>query len=130
MSIMSWLAEQRINQAMERGEFKDLAGKGKPLEFEDMSQIPVDLRMSYKIMKNAGFIPEELQLQGELLKLQDLIHACENAGEKQKLKKTMTEKKLRFQMLMEQRGLSGSTAFLEYEQKIRDRLQDPKAPVK
>lgn len=124
MSIMSWLAEQRINQAMEQGEFKDLAGKGKPMQLEDMSQIPEDLRMSYKIMKNAGFIPEEMQLQGELLKLQDLIHACESAGEKEKLKKTLTEKKLRFQMLMEQRGLSGSTAFLEYEQKMRDRLQD------
>ncbi|MCJ8010731.1 DUF1992 domain-containing protein [Paenibacillus sp. KQZ6P-2] len=124
MSIMSWLAEQRINQAMDQGKFKDLAGKGKPLQLEDMSQIPEDLRMSYKIMKNAGFIPEEMQLQKDLLKLQDLIHACENAGEKEKLKRTLTEKRLRFQMLMEQRGLSGSTAFLEYEHKMREWLED------
>lgn len=124
MSIMSWLAEQRIHQAMEQGDFKDLAGKGKPLELEDVSHIPEDLRMSYKIMKNAGLIPEEMQLQGELIKLQNLIHLCENAGEKEKLTRTLTEKKLRFQMLMEQRGLSGSTAFLQYEEKLRDRLQD------
>ncbi|MED5017023.1 DUF1992 domain-containing protein [Paenibacillus chibensis] len=124
MSIMSWLAEQRIHQAMEQGDFKDLAGKGKPLELEDVSHIPEDLRMSYKIMKNAGLIPEEMQLQGELIKLQNLIHLCENAGEKEKLTRTFTEKKLRFQMLMEQRGLSGSTAFLQYEEKLRDRLQD------
>ncbi|MEC0373432.1 DUF1992 domain-containing protein [Paenibacillus chibensis] len=124
MSIMSWLAEQRIHQAMEQGDFKDLAGKGKPLELEDVSHIPEDLRMSYKIMKNAGLIPEEMQLQGELIKLRNLIHLCENAGEKEKLTRTLTEKKLRFQMLMEQRGLSGSTAFLQYEEKLRDRLQD------
>lgn len=124
MSIMSWLAEQRIHQAMEQGDFKDLAGKGKPLELEDVSHIPEDLRMSYKIMKNAGLIPEEMQLQGELIKLQNLIHLCENAGEKEKLTRALTEKKLRFQMLMEQRGLSGSTAFLQYEEKLRDRLQD------
>ncbi len=124
MSIMSWLAEQRINQAVDRGEFKDLAGKGKPLELEDLSHIPEDLRMSYKIMKNAGMIPEEMQLQGELVKLHQLIHVCVNAGEKEKLSRTFTEKKLRFQLLMEQRGLSGSTAFLQYEQQMRDRLLD------
>ncbi|WP_339321241.1 DnaJ family domain-containing protein [Paenibacillus sp. FSL W8-0194] len=124
MGLMSWLAEERIHKAMEQGEFKDLAGKGKPLELEDLSHIPEDLRMSYKVMKNAGVIPEEMQLQGELLKLRDLIYACENAGEKEKLKRSLTEKKLRFQMLMEQRGLSGSTAFLEYEPKIRGRLED------
>ncbi|GIO29866.1 MULTISPECIES: DnaJ family domain-containing protein [Paenibacillus] len=124
MGIMSWLAEERIHKAMERGEFKDLAGKGKPLQLEDLSHIPEDLRMSYKVMKNAGVIPEEMQLQGELLKLRDLIHACENAGEKEKLKRSLTEKKLRFQMLMEQRGISDSAAFLEYEQKVRDRFQD------
>lgn len=124
MSIMSWLAEQRINEAMNRGEFEQLAGKGKPLELEELSHIPEDLRMSYKIMKNAGCIPEEMQLKGELLKLQDLIHACENAGEKEKLRKSLTEKKLRFQLLMEQRGLSGSSVFQEYGQKMRERLQD------
>ncbi|BFH63732.1 MULTISPECIES: DnaJ family domain-containing protein [Paenibacillus] len=124
MSIMSWLAEQRINEAMNRGEFEQLAGKGKPLELEELSHIPEDLRMSYKIMKNAGCIPEEMQLKGELLKLQDLIHACENAGEKEKLRKSLTEKKLRFQLLMEQRGLSGSAVFQEYGQKMRERLQD------
>lgn len=92
MGIMSWLAEERIHKAMEQGEFKDLAGKGKPLELEDLSHIPEDLRMSYKVMKNAGVIPEEMQLQGELLKLRDLIYACENAGEKEKLKRSLTEK--------------------------------------
>ncbi|MGN7356143.1 DnaJ family domain-containing protein [Paenibacillus sp. SAF-054] len=124
MSIMSWLAEQRIHQAVDQGEFKDLAGKGKPLVLEDLSHIPEDLRMSYKIMKNAGMIPEEMQLQGELVKLHQLIHVCENAGEKEKLSRTFTEKKLRFQLLMEQRGLSGSTAFLQYEQQMRDKLLD------
>ncbi|MDR0270114.1 DnaJ family domain-containing protein [Paenibacillus sp.] len=124
MSIMSWLAEQRINEAMNRGEFEDLSGKGKPLEFEELSHIPEDLRMSYKIMKNAGLVPQEMQLHEELLKLQDLIHACENASEKEKLKKSLTEKKLRFQLLMEQRGLSGSAVFQEYGQKLLYRLQD------
>lgn len=124
MGLMSWLAEERIHKAMEEGEFEDLAGKGKPLQLEDLSHIPEDLRMSYKVMKNAGIIPEKMQLQGEILKLSDFIHACENAGEKEKLKKTLTEKKLRFRMLMEQRGLSGSSAFLEYEQKIRGRFEN------
>ncbi|WP_144024966.1 J-domain-containing protein, partial [Paenibacillus odorifer] len=37
MGMMSWLAEQRIQESMRNGEFRDLPGHGKPLELEDLS---------------------------------------------------------------------------------------------
>lgn len=46
MAILSWLAEQRIQEAMRSGEFANLPGHGKPLELEDLSGVPEDLRMS------------------------------------------------------------------------------------
>ncbi|WP_415752763.1 DnaJ family domain-containing protein, partial [Paenibacillus forsythiae] len=55
--MLSWLAEQRIEEAMRKGEFRNLPGHGKPLELEDMTGVPEELRMSFKIMKNAGLLP-------------------------------------------------------------------------
>jgi len=39
-----------------RGDFKNLPGAGRPLELEDDSSIPEDLRMVYKLLKNGGYI--------------------------------------------------------------------------
>lgn len=123
MAIMSWLAEQRIEEAMRKGEFRNLPGHGKPLELEDLSGVPDDLRISYKIMKNAGLLPEELQLRAECATLENLLAACHSgAGEKRELGRRLTEKKLRLEELLRQRGLDGSAAFAQYGEQIRIRL--------
>jgi len=67
------IAEKRIKEAMQQGQFDNLPGKGKPLVFEDDSMIPEDLRMAYKILKNAGFIPSELQTEREIRQAVDLL---------------------------------------------------------
>lgn len=61
MSIFATIAEQRIADAKERGAFDNLEGAGRPLELEDDSMIPQDLRMAYKVLKNAGYLPPEAQ---------------------------------------------------------------------
>ncbi|WP_371320142.1 J-domain-containing protein [Chengkuizengella axinellae] len=64
---------KKIREAKAKGEFDNLPGKGKKLELEDLSHIPNELRMSYKILKNAGIVPVEMQLKKEIVSLQDLI---------------------------------------------------------
>ncbi|AIQ12842.1 DnaJ family domain-containing protein [Paenibacillus durus] len=123
MAVMSWLAEQRIEEAMRKGEFRNLPGHGKPLELEDMSGVPEELRMSFKIMKNAGLLPEELQLRAECATLENLLAACHDGGaEKRTLGRKLTEKKLRLEELLRQRGLDGSAVFAQYGEQIRTRL--------
>jgi len=130
MAILSWLAEQRIQEAMRNGEFENLAGLGKPLELEDLSGVPEDLRMSYKILKNAGLLPEEMALHAECVTLEELLAACRNSGkdeaERQELEKKLTLKKLRLQELLQQRGLHNSAAFMQYGNQIRERLGQEK----
>ncbi|CAM4333253.1 DnaJ family domain-containing protein [Paenibacillus phoenicis] len=121
--MLSWLAEQKIAEAMARGEFDHLPGKGKPLKVEDLSGVPEDLRMAYKLMKNAGYVPEEIQLQQEMVRLTDLLAACEDEPERQALKKRLTEQELRLNMLMSERGLSTNPAFRQYEDAIRRKLE-------
>ncbi|PEA54851.1 DUF1992 domain-containing protein [Bacillus pseudomycoides] len=118
MDIFSILAEERIRQAMKDGEFEDLPGKGKPLELEDLSMIPEELRMSYKILKNAGMIPEEMQLKKEMLKIEDLIACCHDETERKQLQEELTAKSLRFQQLIEKRKIKGTASFGLYRDKI------------
>ena len=76
------IAENRIKEAMERGEFDNIKGRGKPLVFEDESFIPPDLRMAYKMLKNAGFIPPELQGEKEIKAATDLLESLEDEQER------------------------------------------------
>ncbi|GFM34778.1 DUF1992 domain-containing protein [Desulfovibrio subterraneus] len=61
MNIIAAIAEQRISEATEKGEFRELPGAGKPLELDDDSMVPPDLRMAYKVLRNAGYLPPEAQ---------------------------------------------------------------------
>jgi hypothetical protein len=78
------LAENRIQMAMEAGDFDDLTGKGHPLNLEEDSHIPPELRMAYKILKNADCLPPELELRKEVVQLQDLVAALPDESEKLK----------------------------------------------
>ncbi|ANF96720.1 DnaJ family domain-containing protein [Paenibacillus bovis] len=120
--MLSWLADQMIEEAMQKGEFDDLPGKGKPLELEDLSHVPEELRAAYKIMKNANIMPEELTLRQEMLTLTDLITACQHDGERQELRKRLDEKTLRLNMLTAQNGWANNPSYGRYENKIRKRL--------
>ncbi|ANY75611.1 molecular chaperone DnaJ [Paenibacillus ihbetae] len=122
MGIFSRLAEQKIEEAVRNGELDNLPMAGKKLPVDDLSHIPEDLRMSYRIMKNAGYVPEEVSLRKECLRLHDLLAAARNDGEQEQLRRKLNEKQLRLQMLLEQRGLGSSGAFMQYESRIRERL--------
>ncbi|GAX91190.1 DUF1992 domain-containing protein [Effusibacillus lacus] len=122
MDILEKIAEEKIREAIENGEFKNLPGKGKPLNLEDLSTVPEDLRMGYKIMKNAGVVPEEMQLQKEILSLHDLLNCCHDDQERELLKKKLSEKMLRFNSLMEKRKMPGTSAFRTYQSKLYDKF--------
>ncbi|HLS85541.1 MAG TPA: DnaJ family domain-containing protein [Burkholderiales bacterium] len=55
MLIFDLLAEKKIRAAAERGELDDLPGAGRPLELDDDTLVPEDLRMASRILRNAGF---------------------------------------------------------------------------
>jgi hypothetical protein len=123
MDAFSRIAEDRIKEAIARGEFDNLPGAGKPLELEDLSHIPEDLRVSYKLLKNAGVVPAEIQLAKEMMTLHDLIAMCKSEPEREPLRKSLSEKRLRLRMLLESRGMAGAEAFTQYERQIRARLE-------
>ena len=63
----SWgdFVEQQIRDAMERGEFDNLPGKGKPQNLTPFAGDPA-LEMANKVVRDAGFIPAWLELEQEI----------------------------------------------------------------
>jgi hypothetical protein len=84
------LAESRIREAMERGDFDDLPGMGRPLCLEEDDFVPEEMRMAYKILKNAGYIPPEVELRRDIAAVESALAAEEDDAARRK-----TLKKLR-----------------------------------
>ena len=69
MNVLAELAERAIREAQERGEFEGLSGQGQPLPETCDPFMPETLRMAYKVLKNAGYIPKEIEDQREVRSL-------------------------------------------------------------
>jgi len=120
MDIVAIIAEGRIREAQERGELDNLPRKGQPLRLDDMSRIPEELRAGYIILKNAGILPEELELKKEIISLHQLVECCHEGEERNSLRKKLNQKILRFEMMMEKRKVH--TAISGYKERIYKRF--------
>lgn len=75
------IVEERIRQAQSEGLFDDLPGKGRPLALDDDSMIASELRASYRILRNAGILPPEMQLRREISGLRQLLEEVQEEEE-------------------------------------------------
>ncbi len=71
--VFQKIAEERIKEALENGQLEAPSYKGKPLELEEEPFVPEDLRLVYKILKNAGFLPKEVELMKEIRHIEELL---------------------------------------------------------
>lgn len=99
LSYFARVAEERIREAQREGAFDNLPGKGKPLELEDQSLIPEELRMSYHILKNAHVLPPEAELRKDIQTLQDLLKYVEDESERKAMAKEIEWKMIRLDLL-------------------------------
>ena len=66
MSALDQIAERRIQEAMERGDFNHLQGHGSRVVLDRDQFVAPELRMAYRILANAGCSPEEVRIRKEL----------------------------------------------------------------
>ena len=103
MSSFDRIAEARLREAVEAGEFSDLPGAGKPLELDDLARVPEELRSSYLLLKGANVLPEEMQLRHELVTLENLLAACRDEERSSALRGRIEALEVRYAVLMERR---------------------------
>ncbi|MDX1764446.1 MAG: DnaJ family domain-containing protein [bacterium] len=120
MDIFQRIAEERIREAMERGEFENLALSGLPLKLDEDGWIPEDLRMAYKVLKNAHCLPPELELRTEIFSLRDLIAGMDDDRKRAAKIKELNLKLLKVNILR-QRPIALED-FPQYAGKIAHRL--------
>jgi hypothetical protein len=62
-SAIALVAEEKILEAQREGAFDNLPGSGRPLPPDDEADLPPELRMAYKILKNSGYLAENKRLE-------------------------------------------------------------------
>ena len=77
MFAFDLLAERKIEEALARGELAGLPGEGRPLPPEDDLLVPENLRLAYRVLKNAGFVPPEVETRREIGDLERLLYGGE-----------------------------------------------------
>lgn len=119
MDILATIAERKIREAMARGELDNLAGRGRPLSMDDNhSGVPAELRMAYTVLKNAGFVPPEVELRKEIVSLQEMLGRLEEDDERRKLRRQLDYKLLKLSMMR------GRPLDLEQLPEYRDRIEE------
>ena len=93
--------DEKIKEAIARGEFDNLPGKGKPLDLDAYFATPEHLRMGYSILKSADIIPEEMELLRQIEGLKKSLDSCTSQIEKRAIQKQLSEKITNFNMRME-----------------------------
>lgn len=120
MLALELIAERRIREAQERGEFEDLPGAGAPLDFDEDALVPEDLRAAYRILKNAGFLPPELEGHREIREIECLLQRVDDEMERARLLS-----RVNFLLSRSAAGKRHGSLRVEQEylEKIRERLE-------
>ena len=121
MNPLHRLAEQKIEEALREGLFDDLPGRGRPLVLEDLSRVPPELRASWILLKTHGFLPPELEARKEWLRLEDLLAACTDPGERDAHARNARQAWLRYRLLLERSG--GGQGWIDYRDELLQRLE-------
>lgn len=89
MSFFEIIAEQRIAEAIRRGDLDHLPGAGRPLELEDELFVIGEQRMVNRILKNAGMAPPEVELRRQIAALRAELEAEPDEAERERMRRRM-----------------------------------------
>lgn len=101
---LSHIAENRIREAIAKGEFENLPGAGKPLRLEEYFSTPEDLRVAFSILKNANCLPAEVELLNEISRLEQAIGETSHAVAQQELRRTLADRQTQLAIVLERRS--------------------------
>jgi hypothetical protein len=113
------LVERRIQAAIAGGEFDNLPGAGRPLALDDDALVPAELRLAYRLLKNAGYVPPELPQIAEVNQLlgviaRDDLRGAEGAVHGRRLRALL------IQLELSGRSATAQAAWQQYTEALRE----------
>ncbi len=121
MWLIDRLAEARIQEAMAEGQFDDLPGRGRPLPLDDDALVPETLRVAYRLLKNAGYLPPELSLRREIRDAEALLAQAQAPEARQRAQRRLQWLRLQ---LAQYRGDRPDLALeARYRERVMARLE-------
>ena len=103
MDAIAWIAEQRIREAMDQGFFDNSPYRGRPVHLEENESIAPELRMAFKVLKDAGCLPPEVELRREVASLSELLDTIAEGPERQRIRRELFDRRLRLELLRRHR---------------------------
>jgi hypothetical protein len=102
MELFIRIAEERIRTAQEEGLFDNLPGKGKPLQLDDEDGVPDDLRLTFKVLKNAKCLPPEMEMRKEFFSVGQLLNTAVDEPTRRELRRQLNALALKLSIQQEQ----------------------------
>ena len=98
------LAESQSN-----GELRAAPSYGKPLNFGDgYDDTPAELRMAFKMLKDSGFVPPEIELMREIEALRTQLDRAGDDDTARPLRQALADKQQQLALRMEKLRATGS----------------------
>jgi hypothetical protein len=123
LSGLAQLVENRIAEAIARGEFDNLPGAGKPLALDDDLLVPEGERMALRIMKNAGCVPPGVERLAEVERLLTIVGDDEGTTPEQHAAAARRLFALVMQIEADGRKATATRAWHDYEAAVARRLK-------
>ncbi len=102
MAAVDDVIKQWLQEAERSGELKRNPHLGKPFDFDDgFLETPARLRMAYKVLRNAGYVPAEIELLNEIAALRETLEATTDEAERKRLLREIAEKRQRANVMIE-----------------------------
>ena len=106
LSALDDIVERRIREAQQRGDFDHLPGTGKPLALDDDLLVPEELRAANRVLKNAGFVPPEVEALGSVDELMQVVQAQAAEDAEERSLRRAQRKMMALAIALERRGTS------------------------
>ena len=102
MAGVDEVIRQWVQKVEKTGEMRNVPGFGEPFNFNDgFLETPTELRMAYKILKNAGYVPAEVEMVQMLALLREQLDVTKGDKEQRELRTKIAELQQKVTMMLE-----------------------------
>lgn len=120
MWLLDQWAERHIIDAQRKGEFDNLPGQGEPLTLDDDSCVPEELRVGFRLLKNAGCLLPEIELRKDAIALSDLLKGIREDDERYQ---ELSRRLVLLEMKLQQAGLNTDFLHGDYADKLLHKIE-------